>query len=134
MFKKIRTKLGALLHGKNTRGKNDLPYISYSIIKNINRPVPQAEIQDGDFYCVVTQSERRWVMFRCPCGCNEIITLSLQKVHYPNWQLRERHERRPTLYPSVWRDVGCYSHFWIEDGRVFWCKNTGVHPDDAREY
>ncbi|WP_414144281.1 DUF6527 family protein [Burkholderia territorii] len=59
-------------------------------------------------------------MFRCPCPCSETITLSLQKVHKPHWNLQATIDGRGTLYPSVWRTQGCRSHFWIRDGRVYW--------------
>ncbi|MDM9644782.1 DUF6527 family protein [Rhizobium sp. S163] len=28
---------------------------------------------------------------------------------------------RPTLHPSVWRNSGCRSHFWVRRGRIAWC-------------
>lgn len=58
----------------------------------------------------------------CPCGCGENIELTLMKGVRPRWDLRVNAQDRPTLYPSVWRQSGCYSHFWLSEGRVVWCK------------
>jgi len=81
------------------------------------------------FYCVTNADKPKWALFRCPCGCDSVVTLSLQPVHQTHWRLARTHAGRPTLYPSVWRDTGCLSHFWLRDGRISWCFDTGTHPD-----
>ena len=63
---------------------------------------------------------------RCPCGCEEVIELSLSQSANPRWDLLGT-RRRPTLRPSVWRNVGCRSHFWVRDGRVLWVRNNSGH-------
>ncbi|WP_425478052.1 DUF6527 family protein [Novilysobacter spongiicola] len=55
----------------------------------------------------------------CPCGCGEVIELTLSRDVKPRWDLRGS-RRKPTLHPSVWRNVGCRSHFWVRGGRVIW--------------
>lgn len=91
------------------------------------------QVAAGQLYCVVSASKPKWSLFRCPCGCGDVITLSLQAAHKPRWRVTNSDSGRPTLFPSVWRDKGCLSHFWLKDGRVFWCPDTGSHPD-LRQY
>jgi len=66
---------------------------------------------DGDDWCVG---------LRCPCGCGETIELLVIDEARPRWDVTIR-RGRPTLRPSVWRKVGCRSHFWVRDGRIIWC-------------
>jgi hypothetical protein len=58
----------------------------------------------------------------CPCGCGETIELMLLPEAKPRWTLSRDGRGRPTLSPSVWRKTGCRSHFWLREGRVFWCR------------
>ncbi|WP_433995110.1 DUF6527 family protein [Afipia massiliensis] len=71
-------------------------------------------------------------MFRCPCGCGDMISLPMQPPHNPRWRLSLSAAGRATLSPSVWRNKGCMSHFWIRDGRVYWTRDTGTEPWLAR--
>lgn len=64
----------------------------------------------------------KWAHLICPCGCNEIINLSLMKSHNPHWYLKIDNFSRPTLYPSIWKKDGCESHFWIKKGKLIWCE------------
>ena len=61
------------------------------------------------------------VALMCPCGCRELIQLSLLDDDSPRWRLISASKRKPTLYPSVRRKRGCHSHFVISQGRVRWC-------------
>lgn len=55
----------------------------------------------------------------CPCGCGDSIELMLLKAMDPHWEL-DIDRGLPTLRPSVWRRVGCRSHFWVKRGRIVW--------------
>ena len=112
-----------LLH---TRGP--LPPIAFADIRAVDKPPRNEDILEDALYFVSFKRRPKWVLFQCPCGCKSIVTISLQRVHRPHWVLKNSRSRRPTLQPSVWRDVGCLSHFWINDGRVFWCQDTGTSP------
>lgn len=91
-------------------------------------PPKATEVGRVTFYVVARNGSGMWALFRCPCGCNEVVTLSLQNAHHPHWTLEMNSSGRPTLYPSIWRDVGCFSHFWVRDGRVHWVPDTGSKP------
>ena len=58
----------------------------------------------------------------CPCGCGDVLELMLVREVRPHWTLSIDRRRRPSLHPSVWRDTGCRSHFWVKDGHVRWCE------------
>ncbi|WP_116091836.1 DUF6527 family protein [Sphingomonas crusticola] len=59
----------------------------------------------------------------CPCGCGRRIELMLLPKVKPRWDIRESQNERPTLWPSIWANDGCRSHFWLRDGMVEWCKD-----------
>lgn len=58
----------------------------------------------------------------CPCGCGDVLELMLIPEARPSWRLIVDGKKRPSLQPSVWRDTGCRSHFWVRQGRVHWCE------------
>lgn len=58
----------------------------------------------------------------CPCGCKEILQMSLHQEGRPRWTFTYNQDKTGTLHPSVWRKVGCKSHFFIRKGRIHWCE------------
>jgi len=60
------------------------------------------------------------VTMLCPCGCGARMQLNALPDAVPCWTLTAR-DGVPTLRPSVWRKVGCRSHFILRDGRIKWC-------------
>lgn len=63
-----------------------------------------------------------WVaVFKCPCGCHQGVRLNLLKGHRPLWTVTMSRDSVPTVSPSINRQVGCRSHFFVMDGRVKWC-------------
>jgi hypothetical protein len=93
---------------------------------------PSNSVLPGDFYKVVYEGLSYWVLFRCPCSCGEMISLTLQASQWPHWRVEETAAHRPTLDPSIWRNKGCKSHFWIRDGSVVWCGDSGTAPYISR--
>jgi hypothetical protein len=72
---------------------------------------------------VIGEGEYRWfVAMICPCGCGETLNMSLLEDARPRWKLSEHPNGTVSLQPSVWRKIGCRSHFFIVDGRVKWCR------------
>lgn len=71
-------------------------------------------IGDEDFPAIAT--------FNCPCGCMQAIQLNLIPTkNKPSWSI-DNLGGMPTIAPSVWRKVGCRSHFFIRAGKVVWAK------------
>lgn len=117
---------GASRHGR------PLPTITYPTLKFVQQPPRNDEIAPKTLTIVAPGGKSKWAMFRCPCDCKSVITLPLQATKRPHWTCGKSKAGRPTLYPSIWRDVGCLSHFILEDGRIYWCGDSGVSPEEAR--
>jgi len=89
------------------------------------RPALVAElprvIVPGTTY-LIGEGEHRWqAALRCPCGCRETIQLNLVPEMRPRWRATVEDDGTVSLEPSVWRQVGCRSHFVLRLGRVSWC-------------
>lgn len=57
----------------------------------------------------------------CPCGCGDLIQLSLLERDSPSWRLTVDESNFPTLSPSIWRSKECRSHFFVREGLIVWC-------------
>jgi hypothetical protein len=66
----------------------------------------------------------------CPCGCKEVIQLNLLKQVRPRWSVQEHKDGSVSLMPSVWRQKGCRSHFFVRHGRIDWCRE---YSSEGRE-
>lgn len=115
-------------HGAQRALEPEAP-VHFTAITVVGKPPGNENTVPGQLYCVMTANQPKWALFKCPCGCESVVTLSLQPMHRPHWRLTRTHSGRPMLYPSVWRDQGCLSHFWVRDGRIAWCYDTGTHPE-----
>lgn len=70
-------------------------------------------LQDDGFPWAVT--------FLCPCGCRETIMVNLVGSK-PVWKAYIFEGNLIKLRPSIWRESGCKSHFWITHGKVIWAR------------
>ena len=57
----------------------------------------------------------------CPCGCTDVIELNLLCQVRPCWKTQEHTDGSVSITPSVWRQSGCRSHFFLRRGAVEWC-------------
>jgi hypothetical protein len=114
------------------RLRRPLPPVHFESISAIPKVIPDGDVQANQFYVVAYRNDLYWALFRCPDGCGEVISLPLRASHDPRWTVHSSPSRRPTLKPSVWRNKGCKAHFILEDGRVYWCGDSGVAPSIAR--
>lgn len=77
---------------------------------------------DPEVVYVLGEEEHRWfVAMLCPCGCKATLQLSLLAMAVPQWKLIEHPDHTISLHPSVWRTVGCRSHFFLRRGFIQWC-------------
>lgn len=69
------------------------------------------------------ETRHEWaVVFVCPCGCDQRIALNLlHRSDRDIWTVQSDIRGRVTLHPSVWRQVGCRSHFIMRSGKINWC-------------
>lgn len=59
----------------------------------------------------------------CPCGCGDDLYMSLVDGDSPRWRVKTYRDGTSTMTPSVWRRVGCKSHFILFRGRPLWCRS-----------
>ncbi|MBJ3786408.1 hypothetical protein JEQ47_16905 [Devosia sp. MSA67] len=74
-----------------------------------------------DLVLAVDDGEPWSIGIQCPCRCGDVIEMLVIPGARPRWDFTIDDDGRPTLSPSVWRNVGCKSHFWLRKGRVHWC-------------
>lgn len=79
------------------------------------------ELQPHKVYLVREDGMVWQLVMTCPCGCSAIIQLCCLPNTRPRWTYRSERNGSVTLHPSVWRKVGCRSHFFLQNGRIVWC-------------
>lgn len=87
----------------------------------------------GDAVLIV-RGTPRWLLIKCPCGCGEQIPVNLDPRAGKAWRLYRGPTTGLTLFPSIWRDTGCQSHFVIWRDRIlmFGAGGTmGTSPRDS---
>lgn len=62
----------------------------------------------------------RCMVMSCPDGCGELLTINLDGRAGKAWRYYSDGADL-SLYPSVWRDSGCKSHFILWRSRIYWC-------------
>ena len=73
---------------------------------------------------VIGEGSHRWfVAMACPCGCHATLEVSLLHEAIPRWTLIEHSNGTISLNPSIWRTVGCRSHFFLQQGKIKWCSD-----------
>jgi len=89
--------------------------------------------RSGDTSAVVRGDEARQVLIQCPCGCGLIITANLDERVGPAWRWY-RNVAGNTLYPSVWLETGCKSHFVIWADRIWlWEDGTDAFGESSED-
>jgi len=77
---------------------------------------------------LIGETDMPWsAAFLCPCGCGELVQLSLLPDDKPSWIASGATGGLASLHPSIWRIRGCRSHFFIKEGKVIWAKES--RPD-----
>lgn len=88
--------------------------LSVSIVDDI-----PDQVTPGCLYLVGDVDDYWASTMLCPCGCGDTITLNLIGPH-PVWSATTVQSGKVSLHPSVHRQTGCRSHFWIRDSIVIW--------------
>jgi hypothetical protein len=71
--------------------------------------------------CVlVERGVPRSLVIQCPDGCGDILTINLDRRTAKAWRFFRR-RNQASLFPSVWRDTGCGSHFIVWNHMIIWC-------------
>jgi len=77
--------------------------------------------RSGDV-ALVERGVLRSCVMRCPDGCGDILTINLDPRTDKAWRFY-RKRRQVSVFPSIWRDTGCGSHFIIWSHTIVWCAN-----------
>ncbi len=93
--------------------------------EGVLRTVLTAEIPEppepGSLF-LVGEGEHLWfAVLECPCGCGESVQLNLLPDDFPCWEATRHADGTVSLWPSVRRVRGCFSHFFVRRGRIKWC-------------
>jgi hypothetical protein len=88
-------------------------------------------VHPGDAVLIV-RGYPRWLLLKCPCGCGEEIPVNLDQRAGKAWRIYGSKEQGVTLFPSIWRDTGCQSHFIVWGGRILlfggWEREDAISP------
>jgi hypothetical protein len=102
---------------------NNLKYDRYQYVSLNDIP----EIIEPNKVYVVGEKRYKWVaVLVCPCGCKEIIQLNLLKLGNDSWRTIKHFDSSITIRPSIWRTVGCRSHFTIVRGWLNWYQEDSL--------
>lgn len=82
-------------------------------------------------YLVGQQSMPWSAALVCPCGCGATIQLSLVAGDTPSWLAKRHFSGSVSLHPSIWRQTGCRSHFFLCRGRIVWSRPHGSAPSPS---
>jgi hypothetical protein len=80
---------------------------------------PASEMAAGKLVLIGPGEKPKWLRFKCPCGCGDVIALNLMVSHYPRWSVEIHKDGTLTAMPSVDAKT-CGSHFWIRRNKVDW--------------
>jgi hypothetical protein len=69
---------------------------------------------------MVFRARPRSIVMACPDGCGDTLVVNLDSRADKAWRFDMRGEGL-TLFPSVWREGGCESHFIVWRGHILWC-------------
>jgi hypothetical protein len=62
---------------------------------------------------LVERGVPRWLLLSCPCGCGAELPINLDSRAGKAWRLYRQPKAGISVFPSVWRDTDCGSHFVI---------------------
>ena len=69
---------------------------------------------------LVHRGVARSIAMSCPDGCGEQLTVNLDGRAGAAWRYYLSGSDL-SLFPSVWRDSGCRSHFIVWRSKIYWC-------------
>jgi len=79
-------------------------------------------VKDNTIYIVGAVNQPWLLAFKCPCGCQSLIQLNLLTNANPCWDFWIDKKNKISISPSIWRTIGCKSHFLIKKSKVDWVR------------
>src|SRR5687767_3791207 len=62
---------------------------------------PTSALQGHNLVLIGTVEKVKWLQFKCPCRCGEIISLNLMGSYHPQWMVETHKDGSITVSPSV---------------------------------
>ena len=62
---------------------------------------------------LIERGRPRLLLISCPCGCGDEFPINLDQRSGRAWRLYRNDRKGLSLFPSVWRESGCESHYVI---------------------
>jgi uncharacterized protein DUF6527 len=82
------------------------------------RSVATPHLQQAGDAVFIDRGAPRWLLLKCPCGCGELYSINLDPAAGPAWHIYKRARSGISIYPSIWRDNGCQSHYIIWRNKI----------------
>jgi hypothetical protein len=97
------------------------------VFRMTERMPTDSEMRDGELVVVENGGVWKWACLKCPGGCGQKISLSLNPERRPRWRVWSDWFGRPSVEPSVHQKNSCRCHFWIRRGKIQWCAGGQPH-------
>jgi hypothetical protein len=88
------------------------------IVRASNQAEAAQELKPGVLVVVMPGNLAKSIKFLCPCGCGNTVSVNLLPQSGKAWRAQSEPGRGLSLWPSVWLDVGCCSHFILRRNRA----------------
>jgi hypothetical protein len=75
-------------------------------------------LKPGVLVLVMPGNRPKSLKFLCPCGCGQTVSVNLMPETGKAWRISYEEGLGISLWPSVWLDVGCGSHFFLRRNKV----------------
>jgi hypothetical protein len=98
-----------------------------------------AHLKSAGDAVLIERGRPRLLLLSCPCGCGEEFPINLDPRAGPAWRLYRNRRSGLSLFPSVWRESGCRSHYiiWRDKILLFGQNEEGYEsepqPDDITQ-
>jgi hypothetical protein len=74
----------------------------------------------GKLYVLGEAASLQQIAMQCPYGCGERVYINLLPTAHPCFSVTYRSDGTVSLYPTIQRERGCRSHFFVRRSRVYW--------------
>src|SRR5687768_14360554 len=93
--------------------------VLYSQIVQVpDQATAMTQLQPGVLVLVKPGDKPKSLKFVCPCGCGQVVSINLMPQAAKAWRISSEPSRGLSLWPSVWLDIGCRSHFILRRNRA----------------
>lgn len=87
--------------------------------KVATRGEASALLKEAGDAVLIERGRPRLLLLSCPCGCGQHFPINLDPRAGAAWRLYWNGQRELSLYPSVWRESDCMSHYVIWRNKIF---------------